>query len=197
MSHFVKCVGCNQSEKAFTIGKVYEVKDNTITSDDGFVYNRSGRIKDIIKWLGEWYEFEPVEQRKIVITTDGTKVTTATLYADKKVVKTATAKCAPEDTFDFMVGAKLAVERLGTPIEKTPEKPKYYNGKVVCVKSPYRWWTVGKVYEVKDGIITADDGDKYPKFNERYTSVDEVRHAGCIDGKKTNPRNEFIPLVED
>lgn len=45
-----------------------------------------------------------------------------------------------------------------TPVEYT-EKPKLYNGKVVCTKSEYRHWTVGKVYEVKDGVITDDDGD--------------------------------------
>jgi Na+/H+ antiporter NhaA len=33
--------------------------------------------------------------------------------------KTGTAKCSPTDTFDFMTGAKLALERL-----KEPEKPR-------------------------------------------------------------------------
>ena len=39
-----------------------------------------------------------------------------------------------------------------------PEPPKYYSGKVVCVESEYPWWTVGKVYEVKDGIIKDNNG---------------------------------------
>lgn len=81
-----------------------------------------------------------------------------------------------------------------TEPDKEPEKPKYLNGKVVCIKSGYSWWTVGKVYDVKDGIITADDGDKYPKRGaEPYKDFDDIRHAGNSDGNgRTNPDNEFI-----
>ena len=79
-------------------------------------------------------------------------------------------------------------------LELVPEKPKYLSGKVVCVKSGYSWWTVGKVYEVKDGIITADDGDKYPHSDrEPYKDFDDVRHAGCLDyDGRHNKYNEFI-----
>lgn len=57
------------------------------------------------------------------------------------------------------------VPRPGTPVSPArfdlDTQPKYYTGKVVCVKrSPdCRYWTVGKVYEVKDGKIRDDDGD--------------------------------------
>lgn len=50
-------------------------------------------------------------QSKIVITTDG-KTTIAKLYEGKKVVKTAEAKCSPEDEFNFNIGAAIALERL-------------------------------------------------------------------------------------
>lgn len=49
--------------------------------------------------------------RKIIITTDGT-TTTARLIEGKTTIKTATAKCSPEDTFDFDKGARLAFDRL-------------------------------------------------------------------------------------
>lgn len=65
-----------------------------------------------------WMESELMSmiESKIVITTDG-KITTAKLYENGKVVKTAEAKCCPEDTFDFNVGANLAINRLiGKPI---------------------------------------------------------------------------------
>ena len=52
----------------------------------------------------------PVNE-KIVITTDG-KITTATKYDGKTVVKTAVAKCSPDDKFDFETGAKIAFDRL-------------------------------------------------------------------------------------
>ena len=153
---------------------------------------------DICSMLwSEVHSIIPTEQ-KIVITHDG-KTTTATMYEENKKVKTATAKCAPEDTFDFNTGAEIAFNRLvGKPCGEEAPKPKYYNGKVVCIKSGYDWWTVGKVYEVKDGVITANDGYTYPPdCYERYKTLDEVRHAGCYNGKPSNPRNEFIPLVEN
>lgn len=132
-----------------------------------------------------------VDDDKIVITHDG-KTTTAKLYRDGETV-TATAKCAPEDEFDFMTGAKLAMGRLEEKI-----KPKYYNGKVVCIKSGHSWFTVGKVYEVVNGVITADDGDKYPKCGHKgYFDAEDVKHAGCLSSSKHNYRNTFIPLVED
>lgn len=68
---------------------------------------------------------------KIVITTDG-KTTLARLYDGKTVVKSAEAKCSPEDTFDFMTGAKLAMERLEAP--EKPAEPEVKVGMFVRVK---------------------------------------------------------------
>ena len=167
------------------------------------------------------HELEPVNEKKIVITTDGSE-TLARLYEGKNVIKSAVAKCSPEDEFCFETGVKLAFDRLvgEKPIEKaTPsdfeigeqyeyksglgegiikivdrhdswyfwealegmngwdfkkfqknsdfartlkriEKPKYYNGKVVCVETPYnKAFTVGKIYTVSDGVLRYDDGD--------------------------------------
>lgn len=86
-------------------------------------------------------------------------------------------------------------------LEESPKEtePKYYNGKVVCVKTEYPWWKVGKIYEVKDGRITADDGDRFPKKGrEPYRDADDVRHAGCggLGNGRHNYANEFIPVVE-
>ena len=66
--------------------------------------------------------------------------------------------------------------------KKEPEKPKYYNGKMVCVENGgCYWWTIGKIYKYKDGIVTADDGDKYPKHNcEPYKDAEDAKHPGCI-----------------
>jgi hypothetical protein len=47
----------------------------------------------------------------IIIKTDGT-TTTAMLRQGKEVIRTATAKCNPADTFDYAVGARLALDRL-------------------------------------------------------------------------------------
>lgn len=110
----VRCTGYNQnSEKYFTVGKVYDVVNNTIKSDSGFVYKMPDAA-NVINWLSRWYKFGRVsdDDKKIVITTDG-KTTTAALYdVYGNAVKTAEAKCNPKDAFDFTVGAKLALERL-------------------------------------------------------------------------------------
>lgn len=198
----------------------------------------------------------PVNTHKIVITFDGTE-TLARLYEGNKVVKTATAKCSPADTFDFKTGAGLAFERLmgeepkekrlkfeigkqykydDLVIEITEAKkaahdmryyykvikgsdtgvkffdensffagklkpydlPKPFNGKVVCIKTAYPWWTVGKVYDVVNGKIFDDRGKQYPKRDgDYYKDAEDVRHAGD-DGKERrhNVKNEFVPLVE-
>lgn len=268
----------------------YKIGDRVIASDNMDNYKKQpGTIVDL--WYSPnhptpyrvkfdacgcllWSEVHGliVPEQKIVITTDGTKITTATLYEDGKKVKTATAKCCPEDTFDFMVGAKLACERLSPKTEwrvvnrpvkggdyiritlptfsfdnhgdilrvsfvrkdgvaviyakdhpkktnhtgnfewyyrddeyevvekvtktEEPPKPKYYNGKVVCVKHgfesycPVSSFTIGKVYNVVDGVITSDTG--YESSEYRY-----VNDKDDADNLCTGMGWTFIPLVED
>lgn len=91
-----------------------------------------------------------------------------------------TAKCSPDDQFDLYTGCELALRRALGAEKKEPEKPKYYNGKMVCVENGgYYWWTIGKIYEYKDGIVTADDGEKYPKHScEPYKDAEDAKHTG-------------------
>ena len=74
-------------------------------------------ITKISKLIGEINDEAEEKERKtnksIIINTDGYKVVTATLYDENgEQLRKETAKCSPEDVFDFEVGAKLAVERL-------------------------------------------------------------------------------------
>lgn len=55
--------------------------------------------------------FDLANDQKIVITHDG-KTTTAKLFNNKQVIKTAKARCCPSDEFDFNIGAAIALERL-------------------------------------------------------------------------------------
>ena len=213
-------------------------------------------------WCNDCFSSSKAPYPVTVITTDGT-TTTATLQEGKRVIRTATAKCSPGDTFDYATSAKLALDRLFLETAETkpknpalmfkvgdrvwdvneesyatiirvdekddvvpykvkyadgntnwqckqnivpcgpdaePPKPKCYTGKMVCIKSGYSWWTVGKVYDIMDGTITADDGDKY----SGYISAEDARHAGRTIGGAPfpgsdaghNPDNEFIPFVE-
>lgn len=115
-------------------------------------------------WIFLENELEPVfvKNKKIVITSDGVE-TLARLYENGKVVKKATAKCNPEDTFDFNVGAKLAFERLTEPAAE--KKEEYYNGKVVCVKANSNpgIYTAGKIYQFVDGRFVDDTGVEMPR----------------------------------
>lgn len=109
-----------------------------------------------LNWLWNENMIEGLaSEKKIVITSDGDK-TLAMLYDGKNVVKTATAKCSPDDKFDFETGARIAFDRLWGNEEKE-EKPKFFNGKAVCVK-PYYRFTVGKIYEFAGGQCFDDDG---------------------------------------
>ena len=107
-----------------------------------------------------------------------------------------TAKCSPDDQFDLYTGCELALRKALGAEKKDPEKPKYYNGKMVCVENGgYSWWTVGKIYEYKDGIVTADDGCKYPKPGlEPYRDAEDAKHAGCLDGKRRH--NSHVTMLE-
>lgn len=204
------------------------------------------------------------DNHKIVITSNGSE-TLARLYEDDKVIKTATAKCSPDDTFDFETGAKIAFDRLTEnkltdkwrvvnrpakegdficlkksptnysfnkdgdilkvaktvattcmvrddehpratnmrkkadhlwcylreeyeviePIDAPEEKPKYYNGKIVCTKCRNKDYTVGKVYEVVNGKIKDDEGNIRPANKSLKTPYD---YNGYVF--------EFVPLVE-
>lgn len=127
-----------------------------------------------------------VDRRKIVITTDGKKTVTAKLVDGKKTVKTAVAKCSPSDVFNFETGAEIAFGRL---FEAEPEKPKLYNGKVVCIHVACNegTYTVGKIYQFVDGKITADSGRKFGGWNGAFTSFEDF-------AKWTS--SEFIEVVE-
>ena len=120
--------------------------------------------------------------------------TTAVLVKGTDIVKTAVARCHPADEYDRGEGAKIAVNRLFAP-----EPPQYYNGKVVCIATGYNWRTVGKVYNVVDGVIADDDGDKFPKVGAPYKDAEDVRHAGCLMNNgddRHNAKNTFVPLIE-
>lgn len=140
------------------------------------------------RWTDEMFESEPIKsscRKKIVITADGMK-TIARLYEGKELIKTATAKCSPDDTFDFAEGARLAFERLRESEETERAKPqlKYYSGKVVCTyRATDDSYTVGKIYEFINGTVVDDDGDVQYKFNPVF-NISELQLV------------RFIPLVE-
>lgn len=94
----------------------YTYNNKYLISEDGGCWN----------WTDEMFSGLATSLPKVVITTDG-KTTTAKMYEGKKLLKTAESKCSTEDTFDFAVGAKLALERV------TEKEPKFKVGQFVRV----------------------------------------------------------------
>lgn len=166
------------------VKRCYAGKSGTIISirhDQSYEYRYLVHPDDWITASGIWCRVkclvkEPCKD-KVVITTDGV-TTTATLYSKNTKVRTATAKCSPDDDFDFAVGAKLAMERLyPDKIEsKTKPTPKYLNCKfIVTDLGAYAFGkiTEGRVYEMIDGRFVMDCGYAWP-FNDPIENADDL-----------------------
>ena len=156
--------------KEVTISKVlyngYELLE------DGFLVKYS--------WTDEM--LEPICTEKIVITTDGVS-TTARKYDGKNLIKEAKAVCSKDDEFNFDVGAKLAMERL-----MAEDKPKLYNGKVVCVDpNGIRSYTKGRIYQFKDGTTCTDEG--VPIFHSKH----KIRN---FEELQSNSLAKWLEVVE-
>ncbi len=92
------------------------------------------------------------DQNKIVITTDG-KTTTATHYDGKRVIRKETARCNPDDKFDFLTGAAIAFDRL-TDREDTKKRDlrEYLTPGVFGKTDKYGAFVViGTIMAFKDG----------------------------------------------
>ena len=127
-------------------------------------------------WADEM--FEPACTEKIIITTDGV-TTTARKYDGKNLIKEAKAVCSKDDTFNFDVGAKLAMERL-----MAEDKPKLYSGKVVCIEASYyssrcTGFTKGKIYRLAEGFMLDDDNEVRPATGIPVKSFEDLKKKLC------------------
>lgn len=151
----------------------------------------------------------PEHTQEIVITTDG-KETLARLYEDGKVVKTASAKCSPEDTFDFETGAKIAFERLVSKTEKTEtKKPKFEVGKYYKhsehIDNPFFKTKIGdgviKITAVKDGQVDYEIIEGMKGDTSQHSFGDHSYFASnltLIENYGKEPEKKFVPhLVID
>lgn len=151
---------------------LYVVED----SDGVFIIGESG--------------LELVIRPKILITTDGT-TTLARLYEGNKVIKTAEAKCHPDDVFEFLEeGAPRAFDRLAgrVPVEQTKpnENTTQEPIKLYCVKDDPGYLTKGKVYEFDGHQVNYDNGNECYYFSsfENWKKGDPTIAA------------RLVPLVE-
>ena len=95
-------------------------------------------------WTDEMFSGLVTSFPKVVITTDG-KTTTAKMYEGKKLLKAAESSCSPEDTFDFAIGAKLALERV------TEKEQKFKIGQFVrVINNDTNHFPIGQIVEIID-----------------------------------------------
>lgn len=135
--------------------------------------------------------FDLVEEKadKIVITHDG-KTTTATLYRADGSKEQATAKCAPEDDFNFRVGAEIAMGRL-------VDKLAFANHNVIRVvfregERPYSYTT--RMQTAKVGMkIVVPVGEHGKKVN---ATVVEIIPGAKYDGAYAMSAMKEIDIVE-
>ena len=87
----------------------------------------------------------------IHIYTDGI-TTTAILKDGKKAIRTGQAKCSPDDTYDFNVGAKLAFDRLmENEVKEVKRKAKVGEWvKIVSTKGTEECYKCGDVFKVEE-----------------------------------------------
>ena len=105
---------------------MFKGKEVTISDDNFYGMYRIKEDNGDWCWVDEMFSGLVTDRLKVIITTDG-KTTTAKMNEGKKVLKTAKSQCSPEDTFDFAVGAKLALERV------TEKEQKFKIGQFVRV----------------------------------------------------------------
>ena len=114
----------------FNVGELYKVGDESLLEvgniieitcvDSDRVYYKTiiavdgGKIRDSFNTRSSFAKnLIPYaeENEKIIIIRDGQNVT-ARKYVNEQLVNSAVARCAPDDSFDFDIGARIAVHRL-------------------------------------------------------------------------------------
>ena len=116
--------------------------------------------------------------------------TVADLIVNGRIVDTVTvSRWHEEDKYDIGMAAYEAIKQMFDIKDKKIEKvsdnkttPKWFNGKVVCVKGNLSF-TTGRIYDVVDGTLTDNVGDKFCYF----TDVNDMNN-------KMNA--QFIEVVE-
>ena len=88
-------------------------------------------------------------------------------------VTRASAKCGPNDVFDFNIGAKLAIDRLYEGYDMTPKpKRKPYNGKIFVEEYPGNALKSHKIYQVRNGCIQPATIERDPYIFEDMNDGD-------------------------
>lgn len=116
--------------------------------------------------------------------------TVADLIVNGRIVDTITvSRWHDEDKYDIGVAAYEVVKKMFDIKDKKIEKvsdnkttPKWFNGKVVCVKGNLSF-TTGRIYDVVDGVLIDNVGDKFYYFTD-------------VNDMNSRMKAQFIEVVE-
>ena len=116
--------------------------------------------------------------------------TVADLIVNGRIVDTITvSRWHEEDEYDIGVASYEAIKQMFDIKDKKIEKvsdnkttPKWFNGKVVCVKGSM-CFTTGRIYDVVDGVLINDVGAKFYYFTD-------------IDNMNSRMNAQFIEVIE-
>ena len=116
--------------------------------------------------------------------------TVADLIVNGRIVDTITvSRWHEEDEYDIGVAAYEAIKQMFDIKDKKIGKvsdnkttPKWFNGKVVCVKGNLSF-TTGRIYDVVDGALINDIGDKFCYFTD-------------VNDMNSRMKAQFIEVVE-
>jgi hypothetical protein len=110
-----RCIDNRGIDWAYTIGRVYEIKDGTFKSDNKnyttSYYRKLKNINELNEYSFSTFELVEDENKTIVIYQKDNEVI-ANLKEGKTIIKSTKVKCCPTDQFDFNIGAKIAFNRL-------------------------------------------------------------------------------------
>lgn len=116
--------------------------------------------------------------------------TVADLIVNGRIVDTITvSRWHEEDKYDIGVAAYEAIKQMFDIKDKKIEKasdnkttPKWFNGKVVCVKGNLSF-TTGRIYDVVDGALIDNFGDKFCYFTD-------------VNDMNSRLKAQFIEVIE-
>ena len=116
--------------------------------------------------------------------------TVADLIVNGRIVDTITvSRWHEEDEYDIGVASYEAIKQMFDIKDKKIEKvsdnkttPKWFNGKVVCVKGNMSF-TTGRIYDVVDGALIDNVGDKFCYFTD-------------VNDMNSRMKAQFIEVIE-
>ena len=176
----------NEGKMDHLMGKVVEIKSSTPWGGYN-VYDQ----KHHCEWNFVEDDLEPVNETIVIYRKDR-----EVIAVDKATGDKAIAKCSPEDTFDFNVGAKLAFDRLmngnkeNITVEDMRNRLKSYCfGRRYCGGCKLE----SKTYRCGRGahFMTKDDNGNYTMSDEEIKDAYNIVFGTCIKESKQKETHKF------